>query len=356
VYAATCSDPTIAGVTALLSSQGWPNTLTIYDGYYLQSTLYKDKVPGLSWYVVVLMPAVADVEFLGSSSPLYVGVIVLVVVTAFFATFGLVITVYLRHSRLIKLTGPIFTWMIIGGSYLLCASCITLLSENNAENCTVRPWLFNLAFTAAFSPLLIKAWRVHLMFNVHPLSKNKAISPSILVGCTIVFISLDVIILAATLHYSSKYGTKPQSELKLTSNGAYSNVVYCGYTKNVPFYASEIAFKGTLILAACYLSFKIRRVAGTIAGSKSLLAIVYNVAFINIVVLLVNRSIKDVTQVVFIQAAGICIAVFITLAILLLPPLYQLVSIGDEAAAAEVIDEVFHRPSAVSNTVQVSKH
>eukprot|EP01042_Synura_sphagnicola_P036377 gene36377-biopygen3785 len=312
VYAASCSSPLISGVTTLLSSQGWPSLLTIYNGYYLQSTLYVDDLPGLAWYVVVLMPAAKDVEFLGRESNLYNGVIVLVALTATFVTFALVSTVYFRNCRLIKLTGPIFTLMIIGGSYLLCASCIALLSENNVENCAVRPWLFNLAFTAAFSPLLVKAWRVHLMFNVNPLSKNKVISPSILLFYTAVFVVVDIIILAVTLNYNSKYTTKPESQLKKTSNGAYSDVIYCGYTKSAAFYGAEIAFKGALIIAACYLSFKIRRVAGTIAGSKTLLAIVYNVAFITGVVLLINRSISDVTQIVFIQVAGICFCVLLT--------------------------------------------
>jgi len=269
-------------------------------------------------------------------------VIVLVALTATFVTFALVSTVYFRNCRLIKLTGPIFTLMIIGGSYLLCASCIALLSENNVENCAVRPWLFNLAFTAAFSPLLVKAWRVHLMFNVNPLSKNKVISPSILLFYTAVFVVVDIIILAVTLNYNSKYTTKPESQLKKTSNGAYSDVIYCGYTKSAAFYGAEIAFKGALIIAACYLSFKIRRVAGTIAGSKTLLAIVYNVAFITGVVLLINRSISDVTQIVFIQVAGICFCVLLTVGILVLPHLYQLATIGDQAAADEVIDEVFN--------------
>ena len=354
MYAATCSSPLISGVTTLLASQGWPSTLTIYDGYYLQSTLYKDTRPGICWYVVVLMPAVKDEEFLARSSPLYTGVIIMVAITAAFATFGLVTTIYLRNSRLIKLTGPIFTLMIIFGSYLLCASCIALLSENNAENCAVRPWLFHLAFTATFSPLLIKAWRVHLIFNKKPLTKNKVISPSILISYTIIFIVFDVVILASTLYTGTEDGTKPQSELKQTSNGAYGKVIYCGYTTNLPFYSAEIAYKGTLILAACYLSFKIRRIAGTIAGSKSLLAIVYNVAFLTVVVLLVDQSVTDVAQVVFIQCIGICVGVFNTLAILILPNLYHLYTLGDEAAAEEVIDEVFHRRSGVLSSGQVT--
>ena len=336
-------------MTTLLASQGWPSRLSIYDGYYLQSTLYRNTYPGLAWYVVVLMPSSKDIEFLGKDSPLYSAVIAMVTITMTFVTLGLLVTVWLRNLRLIKLTGPLFTIMIICGSYLLCIAALMLLSENNDVNCTVRPWLFNLAFTASFSPLLIKAWRVHLMFNVNPLSKNKVISPTVLVSYTAIFVLIDAVILAITLDISKKYGTKPEESLEVTSNGAYSNVIYCGYTRSVAFYASEFTYKGILILTACFLSFKIRAVAGTIAGSKSLFAIVYNVAFVTGVVLLINRSIKDITQIVFVQVAGICFCVVLTLGLLIIPTVYQLITVGDQVAADEVIEEVFKKKnSAVS--------
>ena len=300
------------------------------------------------------MPASKVVQFLGRSSPLYNGVIALVTVTAVMVTLGLLATVYLRNCRLIKLTGPLFTLMIIGGSYLLCVSCLMLLNENNDQNCAVRPWIFNLAFTACFAPLLIKAWRVHVMFNLNPLSKNKVISPRQLISYTAIFVVIDAVILAIVLNYEKKYGATPQSSLEQTSNGAYSNVIYCGYTKSTAFYAAEISYKGLMILSACYLSFKIRRIAGTIAGSKSLLAIVYNVAFITGVILLINRSVKDVTQIVFIQVAGICFCVMLTLGLLILPPVYQLVTVGDETAADEVIEEVFSKKNTSTDNDNVS--
>jgi len=232
--------------------------------------------------------------------------------------------------------------IILTGGWVLCASCLLLLNANNVSNCSVRPWLFNLAFTMSFSPLLIKAWRVHVMFNVNPMSKNKLISNVLLMSYTFSLVFVDAIILAISI-YTNKDGTKPITATKLTSNGAYGQITSCAYLEYSGFYIAEIVYKGLLIVLACYLSFKIRHISGTVAGSKSLLAIVYNVAFITGIILLINRSLSDVRSKVFIQVLGICFCVMLTTGLLVIPTFYQLLTKGDDNAADEVLDEIFNR-------------
>jgi len=171
--AKSCSDPLISGATNTLNDAGWPNELIIYKDYYLQNYLYVDTFPGLSWRVVVILPAAIPVQYLDSSSSFYAAVIAISSITIAFILFGMAVTLYYSRTRLIKLTRPMFTFMILLGATSLAISCFLLLGPNDQLNCAIRPWLFNLAFTTSFSPLLIKSWRVHIMFNVNPMSRNK---------------------------------------------------------------------------------------------------------------------------------------------------------------------------------------
>ena len=297
-------------------------------------------INNLNWYVVVLLPAVLQETYVGPSDKMYPAVIAIAAVALFAVVIGAIITLLFMNTRLIKLTRPLFTFMVLLGCLLLGISCILLLGENTDANCAVRPWIFNLSFTFAFSPLLIKAWRVHVMFNLNPLSKNKLISSITLIGHTLVFVAIDAFILGMTLYVGGK-GTKPETTVELSSNGAYAELTYCTYTKNSSFLYTEITYKGLLIAAACYLAFKVRKIAGTIAGSKTLLAIVYNVAFISGVILLICKSVTDIPTIVVCQTAGICFCVVFTVCLLVIPTFWHLATVGDDEAADEVIQEVF---------------
>eukprot|EP01041_Mallomonas_annulata_P006386 gene6386-12917_t len=57
VVAKDSENAIISGATKKLMSEKWPSHLVIYEDFYLQSVLYKDAIPGVSWYVVVLFPA-----------------------------------------------------------------------------------------------------------------------------------------------------------------------------------------------------------------------------------------------------------------------------------------------------------
>ena len=279
----------------------------------MQNTLYIDYKPGLSWYVIVLLPAALDVFYLGNESPIYYVVIAMVIIALLFVIAGTIVTVQNYKKRIIKLTRPLFTMIILLGGTLLSICCLFLLDDNNEWRCAARPWIFNLAFTLSFAPFLIKSYMVHLMFNVNPMSKNKLIKNEILISLTLMFVIVDVVILSATLYGGNGGGTHPVTTTRLTSNGAYASVTTCAYLSNTAFLNTEIAYKALLIVAACVMSFKVRNVPGTIAGSRTLVAVIYNTGFISLVVILINRSVSDVRVQILCQAVGICLCVALNL-------------------------------------------
>ena len=306
-------NPLISGSYSMLTDLNFPTKLIIYKNYYLQVAIYEDSIPGLLWYVVVLLPAVLDAFYLGTESSYYYIVIFITGLTFLTIFFGFIITIRNYNKRIIKLTRPLFTMIILLGGTLLSISCLFLLDDNNEWRCAARPWMFNLAFTLSFAPFLIKSYMVHLLFNVNPMSRNKLIKNELLISATLLFVVVDVIILSATLYGGNGGGTHPVTTTRLTSNGAYASVTTCAYLSNTAFLNTEIAYKALLIVAACVMSFKVRNVPGTIAGSRTLVAVIYNTAFISLVVILINRSVSDVSVQILCQAVGICLCVILNL-------------------------------------------
>ena len=71
----------IAGATKTLINLGWPTYLATYNNYYLQNVPYVDSTPGISWYIVVLLPANVQLDYIGPESNLYAAVIAIAVIS-----------------------------------------------------------------------------------------------------------------------------------------------------------------------------------------------------------------------------------------------------------------------------------
>ena len=333
-------NPIIAGATAELIAQGWPERLIIYDKFYLQSSLYVDSVPGISWYIVVLVPAVLEVDHIDANSPLYYVVIAISGLAIVNTLIFLYITYRFRATQMMKLTKPIFIYFSLIGGLLLSISVIFLLGENNAINCSIRPFLLNYSCTIAISPLIIRAWNVHLIFNLRPLSRKKIVQGRTILFCTFIFLCIDTGILCSTL-FSNGNDLRPKVVTRLTENGAYGKLTFCGYSNSNIMPYTEFAFKGSVMLCTCYLTFKIRNVTDAISGNKALLALAYNTTLAFIILAVVSSTSKDVCVIILCEAISICYCVIVGGWLLVFPVFYQIIFIGDAKAAAVAITDIF---------------
>jgi len=341
LYANQSQNQLIADTTILLNQKNWPDYLIIYNNaYYLQNLEYRDEVPGIDWRVVVLIPCPAYTDHLNSSSVLFFVVLGLGTLVILVSLCGHFVILYYRDTKIFKLTHPILSLIVLTGILLLGIYCLFLVGENNASNCVIRPWLFNLAFTLAFSPLLIKAYKVHRVFNVKPMDKNKMVSNYTLLFYTSSLVLLDAGLISVVT-YGIGDGTRSRTRIEQI-NGAATEVTYCSTTRNSVFLFSELVFKGILVAIACGLAFIVRKIPGTIAGSKSLLIVVYNVAFFSGFTLLIIHNVTDVGLNLVIQAGAICICSIISAGLLVLPTWYRIITLGDEKAAEAVLDEIFN--------------
>lgn len=321
MIASDSPDFRVSGAMKQMATNGCDTNLVMFDSYYLQCITYVDTIPGLSWYVMVLLPAKKDVTTIASTTSLYSAVVAIAAVALFATCMGIIMTLLYFKSKLIKFTQPFFTLLTLLGGVLLSISSLLILGENSNINCAARPYIFNFGFTLAFSPLLIKAWRVGKVFN-GDFSKKKVIPVWQLLLYTMSFLVGDAIILVSTL-YSKGRSTGPKTYLKVGMSGAFEQVPLCEYTKNNDLFYAEIAYKGSIVAMACYFSYKVRNVAGIVADSKMLLAVVYNTAFITGLVIIITQSIQDAATGIMAQAVGICFCVIMNVLLLVVPHIYQ---------------------------------
>jgi hypothetical protein len=239
-------------------ADGCGRELSIFkSSYYLQCVFYNDSLPNLQWYTIVLLPAATELTSLNEGAPLYGAAVAMASAALTFCIGGIVFTLANMKTRLVKLTQPFFTLLVLFGGIMLGITCFLLLGDNSPTNCALRPYFFNLSFTLTFSPLLIKAWRVHMIFNVDVMSKNKQISNRTLLLYSSLFLFADAIILVTAL-YAFGRGTNPETVTELSRvNGAYQEVTRCAYVNNTALLYAEVAYKALLIAAACLLSFKV---------------------------------------------------------------------------------------------------
>lgn len=330
----------IAGATKTLIGLGWPTYLVAYNGQFLQSLFYNDSVPGIYWYVVVLLPMDQAIDHLGSDSSYYSAAIALASISLAIILFCTSLAFALRNTKLLKLTRPMFTGVVLTGCALASIYCYFLIGENTDNSCTLRPWLFNIAFTLGFSPFLIKSYMVQRIFNGSQYAKLKVISMPMLMAYTLALVLVDVILICVTV-YAAGGGSRATTTTELLPTGAYGAVVHCSTAKNMGFFYAELAYKGLLVAAACVLSYHIRKTPGVIAGTRVLVVVVYNVAVVSAAVIIIASSVTDVRVSIFVTVAGVVCCAIVTALMLIVPLAYQIYRVGDEDAAEEVIDEVF---------------
>ena len=323
--------------TRKLVALGWPDELIIFRSYYLQSILYTDAVPGITWYVVVLLPANIEQDHVGPSSLYYWVVVSIAVFSILVNLLGGAVLFILRKAKMVKMTQPMFTALILAGDILLAITVILLLGENTPTSCVARLYMFNASFTFTFAPLLIKGWRVHYIFNVNPMKRKALISAARLITITLCFVAIDVS-LATIATFGIGSNPEPVESVVYTKAGAYAQLTYCGYHKNNTLVSVELAYKGFLIILACYLSFKVRHVVDVIAGSKTLLVIVYNTAFVCVVVIGISESVTDIETVVLCEAVGICFCAIVNCMGLIAPVVYHHYITGDDVAAENALE------------------
>lgn len=354
IKAVNSENPIIAGGTQKLIDNDWPEHLLIYNGYYLQSVLYTDPYPGLVWYIVVLLPAKTEANYLGSDTDikLYYAVTIISSITLIIVLFGLIIIMILQNKRLFRLSKPIFTILSLFGGIILVIFCYFLTGSNTDITCAVRPWLFSLGLTAFIAPLTVKSFMLYDLFIANPYARDKIFRTDFVLLSTTAFLIISVVLVITTEWQYSNGGAKVISTTVMASNGAYTQVTYCSYINNLLYLGTTLGYNGLILFIGCFYSVLIRNLHGVVSGAYVHMIIVYNVGIALIIIIAIGRI--DIPIIIAITIEIICLCYAVSLASLLSvgPNLYALYTLGDVAAADEVIEQIFHGKKNIVNPIE----
>ena len=275
------------------------------------------------------MPAQNYVDTVLIGSTYYAFIVALASLAMLVNLVGIVLLLYHWNSRLIGLTQPLFTLVVLVGGILLSILCFLLVGNNTTGLCGVRPFLFNLAFTMSVAPLLIKSVIVHeaAKSNFSQLARGMLMSAGKLMSVIGGLMLVDLLILLILLYGvggQDGKGTRPVTVIELTNNGAYSEITRCAYGTNNALVAGESIFKGCLIAVSCMFAFLNRYIANAIASSRELLILACCVGMTAIIVMVIHFQVGNIAASILVQVLGICLCVILNAVLLVGPSIYMI--------------------------------
>lgn len=159
----------VASVSQWLKLNNYPQTLSVVGTNYVQLTRY-NAYRGIDWWVVVVSPAPDAVDFVNPTSLVGIGVWIISGIGLLWSMLVAGALIWNRELKTLKAAQFELTLCFLIGCVGLNASSMLLLGFNSTVLCTARSWSFNLCFILTLSPLLLKTYRIHHIFNSESLS------------------------------------------------------------------------------------------------------------------------------------------------------------------------------------------
>ena len=324
VKATESNDELVQTTASYLDTIGWPERLQVHKGYYIQVRLYNDP-GGLSWYIVVVLPASQADDYVQPNSGIEAAIIAMVIFSALFPFAAGIFVVAGRKKVVWRAAQPAFLVLFAIASVAIPIAQLGFLGKNTAETCSSRPWVFNLCFTFMFSILFVKVHRVSLIFN-NPSMRKVKMTPIDMLARIFGILILEVIIQAC---WSLIDANRPMVTTSVGAQGEYVEHTVCS-TTTAAFSIISVCFKAILICWGCVLAWKTRNVHGAFAESKALMVTMYNIAFVGIVVLMLYNflEVNEPTK-VLVQVFGVLWVTIVSTVLVYGPRTFQLLTKGD---------------------------
>ncbi|XP_025105461.1 probable G-protein coupled receptor CG31760 isoform X2 [Pomacea canaliculata] len=224
------------------------------------------------------------------------------------------ITFKYRKELVMKTASPIFLQMMLGGSVLMSMSVLIMFPEASDTVCTFFIWPFHLGFSVVYGALLIKTWRISVIFN----SRKKVNLPDkVLLQRLAPLPALMTVYLVCWTVLG-----KPQA---VTITMASSKKFFsCSLTYwNYAVYGVEVL----LLLFGVYLCFTVRKAPAHFNESKHITWSTYNAIILGIFIITLTQMLErtagpDVLYVLLM--AQLQVFVTITLALIFVPKFWAL--------------------------------
>ncbi|CDW59041.1 Gamma aminobutyric acid type B receptor subunit [Trichuris trichiura] len=248
----------------------------------------------------------------------------------------LVVNIYFRNHKFIKMSSPYVNNLIILGSIVTYCSVILLGVDTRIVSeqwfsmvCTAKVWTLCFGFTLTFGSMFSKTWRVHSIFTDVHLHK-KAIKDYKLFLLVGVLLLIDSIILVTWVIVDPmRLAVKRLPTLKRTTANVIINptVEQCKAEHAVVFQGLLYGYKGIMLVLGCFLAWETRNVnVPALNDSKYIGMSVYNVVLICGVGVAISFILQDqVNECYIIISLFIIFCTTLTLGLVFVPKIVELV-------------------------------
>jgi len=123
-----------------------------------------------------------------------------------------------REVQVVKSASPLFLLITLFGAVLMYTEAIVLFMDPSDEICTAAPWFQHVGFSFMYGSLLLKTWRVSLIFKIKNAKRVKIEDAGLLrrlIPIVVTYIVLLVIWTVADHPRSEQFKTK--DDLKFTA-------------------------------------------------------------------------------------------------------------------------------------------
>ena len=181
--------------------------------------------------------------------------------------------VYYRDKKVFKYATSSFCIIQMIGATIGALASIPY-SDVSASSCMTRPIMPMVAFTLFFIPLVLKAFRVYILFALKSF-KRRVIKDSQLLTALLCFLLLDGIIYAI---WMSVPNARPAPSLSYVAESDNQYVWECKAEYSDNFYIAVISYKALIVFAALAAAYLTRHVPSLFNESKTAVQCLYILA------------------------------------------------------------------------------
>lgn len=193
-----------------------------------------------------------------------------------------------RKTKIIHSSSPIFLIGMLIGSVVIYGSVITLSpSLNNTATCFAVYWLLSIGFILLFGSMLVKTWRIHVIFSTKTFQVFQVPNKTVLLFLSLL-VAIDAILLILWSTLSKVKSIElivDEHRLNQNYNTCTSNVVGTVFTWII------VGYKGLLIGYGAYLALRIRTVPMKIYDESKVIAFcIYNIGLSAIIITILQAT------------------------------------------------------------------
>jgi len=245
--------------------------------------------------------------------------IIMIVVIAIEILITAVITFYIikyRNFIEIRRSSPLFLIFMLIGIMLSFGSVLTLIGKPNNTICIIRPYIIVLAFGLTFYALLLKTFRIKVIFD----KVNIQVKDSYLILYLCVVLGIELILLTIW----SVFGGMVSDVNRVNDEIHYYT---CKNTSNIGKFIQTflIVINAIALLYGCYLAYKVKNVYSEYNESKIIGLSIYGIVICMVILFfIVSIDGLDINTLFLIESLMIIFSADIILLFMFTPKLWKL--------------------------------